>query len=348
MKIRYLKYYLLLFILVSGSACSPRHEEFNTTLLTFGTLLNITLYDVTQKQATAAFTQLENDFRHYNHNWSPWVKGALYKINQHLKQGKTYTLSDTMKTLIQQGIVLSKQSQGLFNPTIGNLINLWQFHLHDKAHNKPPDNKAVLKLVHERPSVNNLVLRGNVLSSTNPAVQLSLGAYAKGYGIQLALNTLKRMGIKDAVINAGGDLGVLGTHGSREWNIGIRDPRKKTVIASVKVKSGENVFTSGDYERFYFYHHKRYHHILDPRTGYPATGFSSVTVIDKDASAADAAATALLIAGPGKWFNIARAMKLQYVMLIDDHDNITMNPKMAKRIKLTSPAANHIFISKAL
>jgi len=345
---RYPGYYLLLVTLIFSSACSPRHSEFNTSLLTFGTLLDITLYDVTQKQATRAFSQLENDFRSEQHNWSPWEKGQLYTINRHLQQGKPYTLPDNMQPLIQQAITLSHQSQGMFNPTIGQLINLWQFHKYNWADIHPPDDKTIQQLVIKQPGVNDLILDGKVLQSTNRAVQLSLGAFAKGYGIQQALDTLKAMGIDNAVINAGGDLGVLGKHGKRQWNIGIRNPREDSVIASVKVKSGENVFTSGDYERFYFYKNKRYHHILDPRTGYPAQGFSSVTVIDKNAGVADAAATALLVAGPEKWLSVARSMKLQYVMLIDENNNITMNPKMARRITLAKPASSHTFISKAL
>ncbi len=342
--------YLLLaiFFVLTSSGCSRRLEESKTTLLAFGTLINITLYDVTAKQANMAFKQLESDFRRYQHDWSPWVDGPLSKANQHFRRGETYTLPAYMVPLIQQGIQLSQLSHGLFNPTIGNLINLWKFHLHDQADVRPPSKQAIQTVLDTHPEATDIRLKGNVISSHNPAVQLSLGAYAKGYGIQLALNTLAKMGIHNAIVNAGGDLGVRGKHGKRHWNIGIRNPRTKGVIASVKAKSGENVFTSGDYERYYFYKNKRYHHILDPNTGYPTVGFSSATVIDRNASLADAAATALMVAGPARWLAIARSMKLKYVMLIDEQGTIYMNPKMAKRISLEKPELDHIIISKAL
>ena len=137
----------------------------------------------------------------------------------------------------------------------------------------------------------------NQLISTNSAVSLNFGAFAKGYGIALEIKKLQALGIKNAVINAGGDLSVIGQHGDRAWNIGIRHPRNDTLLASVKVADNESVFTSGDYERVYYHDNKRFHHILDPRTGYPTQDAQSVTVIHSDAGRADAAATALFVAG---------------------------------------------------
>ncbi len=337
-----------LLMFCSISACSQKKTEYQTTLFSFGTLIDITLYDINVEQATRAFTRLEQDFQSYHHNWSPWETGTLYKLNLALKHGETFSLPDDFIPLIRQSISLGRQSRGLFNPTIGNLINLWQFHRSDEADIQPPSADQIKAFLDSHPGVDDLVLNGHTLSSTNPAVQLSLGAFAKGYGIQKALHTLTQMGISNAVINAGGDLVVSGKHGQRNWNIGIRHPRKESVIASVSLSSGESIFTSGDYERFYMHDNKRYHHILDPRTGYPSQGFTSVTVINRDAGVADAAATALMVAGPGSWFEIARNMKLDYVLLIDSNGTVIMNPKMNKRVKLDKTLTSHIIISEPL
>lgn len=180
----------------------------------------------------------------------------------------------------------------------------------------------------------NLKLDGKKLSSNNSSTQLNFGAFAKGYSIDLSMQYLKKSGIRNAVINTGGDLGVIGKHGNRHWKVGIRHPRKEEVIAWLEVKNNENVFTSGDYERFYIHNNKRYHHILNPETGYPASGATSVTVLHHNASEADAAATALFVAGPKKWHEIALSMGIRSVMLIDDHGKIHMSPKMADRIHL--------------
>jgi len=113
---------------------------------------------------------------------------------------------------------------------------------------------------------------GTLVESHNSDVQLSLGAFAKGYAIDLAMEYLQSQGIENAVINAGGDLRVIGQHGERPWRIGIRHPREDGMIAWLDAEANESIFTSGDYERFYMHDGKRYHHTRDPRTGYHATG----------------------------------------------------------------------------
>ena len=154
--------------------------------------------------------------------------------------------------------------------------------------------------------------------------------------------------IHNAIINTGGDLSVSGTHGNRPWRIGIRHPRKEAAIAWLEASDNESVFTSGDYERYYMHKGKRYHHILDPRTGYPAQGSSSVTVIHDNAAEADAAATALFVAGPQYWHSIALSMGIRYVMLIDTEGTIHMNPAMVERIHFINDATPSILLSQPL
>ena len=175
-----------------------------------------------------------------------------------------------------------------------------------------------------------------------------MGAFAKGYAIDLAIAYLRSWGIENTGINAGGDLRVIGQHGDRPWRIGIRHPREDGVISWLDAEANESIFTSGDYERFYIHAGKRYHHILDPRTGYPAKGTASVTVIHDNAGIADAAATALFIAGPDRWWDIARSMGIHYVMLIDTRGNIHMNPAMAERINFQENSIHHILVSEPL
>ncbi|MDH5485597.1 MAG: FAD:protein FMN transferase, partial [Gammaproteobacteria bacterium] len=144
------------------------------------------------------------------------------------------------------------------------------------------------------------------------------------------------------IVNAGGDIKAIGRHGDRPWHIGIRHPRPEPrqngdVLAAININDNECIFTSGDYERFYDYQGKRYHHILDPRTGWPADQTMSVTVIHSDASLADAAATALFVAGPKDWQTIARKMHLRDVMLVDKQGQIYVTPEMAERLEWISP-----------
>jgi len=344
----------ILLLLMAGfalamSACSKDPvNEHRHTILAFGTLIDITLFDTTEAKANAAFDQLERDFDEYHASWTPWETSDLSRINDAIRTGSEVVVPDSVLPMITASMMLFEQSEGLFNPAIGNLINLWQMHLHEDPDIRPPDAQDIARVLRQNPRMSDIQIDGSVLHSSNPDVQLSLGAFAKGYAIDLALDYLRSQGITNAVINAGGDLRVAGQHGERPWRIGIRHPRADGLIAWIDAQADESIFTSGDYERYYLHDGKRYHHILDPRTGYPATGTSSVTVIHGNAGTADAAATALFVAGPEHWYEIARAMGIRFVMLIDTEGRIHMNPAMKDRINLINPESAHIVLSQPL
>jgi thiamine biosynthesis lipoprotein len=147
----------------------------------------------------------------------------------------------------------------------------------------------------------------------------------------MAIDLLRSRGIGNAIVNAGGDLRAIGRHGNRPWRIGVRDPRGEGVLAAIDTEGDESVFTSGDYERYFVYQGRRYHHIIDPRDGYPTQGVTSVTVIHREAALADAAATALFVAGPGDWPRVAALLGVEQVMLVETSGTIQMTPEMEAR-----------------
>ena len=341
---------ILLTVLMLTAACSNgRSGEYRHTVFAFGTLIEITLYDTTEAKAHAAFERLESDFHAYHASWTPWEVSDLSRINDAIRSGMSATVPPQVLPLITDSQALYESSDGLFNPAIGNLINLWQMHLHEEPDIRPPDAADIARVVGANPSMTDIEIDGATLTSRNRAVQLSFGAFAKGYAIDLSMAYLRSQGIRHAVVNAGGDLSVIGRHGERAWRIGIRHPREDgEVMAWLDAGSDESVFTSGDYERYYFHDGRRYHHILDPRTGYPAMDTASVTVIHDNAGVADAAATALFVAGPERWHATARAMGIKYVMLVDSDGRIHMNPAMQRRIHLANPETSRIVLSEPL
>ncbi len=348
-------YLLLLCTSVLLSACQqpekPLEKQFNHSIFAFGTLIDITLYSVDANTANTAFAQLQKNFDRYHQDWSPWTNGDLAQINKKIAARKPASIPVSLIPIIKESIALSQQSNDYYNPAIGKLINLWQFHRYQETDVKPPSDKEIQTLVAKNPRMSNLsISSNNQLISNNPAVSLNFGAFAKGYAISLEIKKLKKLGIKNAVINAGGDLSVIGRHieqnGDRAWNIGIRHPRNDSLLASIEIADNESVFTSGDYERVYSYKGKRFHHILDPKTGYPTQDAQSVTIIHFDAGRADAAATAIFVAGSKNWKNIAKKMGLRYVMLVDTNSNIHMTTAMQSRIKFINktPPPHKIFI----
>ena len=124
-----------------------------------------------------------------------------------------------------------------------------------------------------------LVIENGAVSSSNPAVQLDLGGYAKGRALDDAVAILKAHGIANALVNIGGNVIALGAHGDRPWRVGIQHPRQPGTLATLDLHDGEAVGTSGDYQRFFEVGGHRYSHLIDPRSRRPATGMQSVTVL---------------------------------------------------------------------
>ncbi len=319
------------------------HDQF----FAFGTLIDLTFYDVDTLRAEQASRALEQAFMQMHNDWHAWQPGALQQMNEQLAEQGQASSDPAMAALIQEANRLSTLSNGLFNPLIGRLVALWGFHDDEPPQGPPPASDRIRKLVEQAPASADVQVDDLQISSRNPAVRYDLGAFAKGYAIDRGIEQLQMLGIEHAIINAGGDLRVSGRHGQRPWRIGIRDPRKTGVLASIELAGDESVFTSGDYERFYDYEGRRYHHIIDPRSGYPANATVSATVIHPIAATADAAATALFIAGPDAWPAIARQMGVEYVMLVDREGRIHMNPAMKARLTFESEP-DTVILSEAL
>lgn len=338
----------LLLGLLAGCSRAPE-QAYKTQLFTLGTVVDISLWNVDQDRAAIAVKAVETVLNRVHREWHAWEPSELTRINAGIAAGETVTLSEEESEVLQRATLLSRQSEGLFNPAVGKLIGLWGFHSSDAPSGPPPAQAMIDPLIKAAASMESLRIEGTRLSSSNPSVEIDLGGFAKGYAVDLSIDALRKLGIHDAIVNAGGDLRAIGSHGGRPWRIGIRLPAKEIgVIASVETHGDESVFTSGNYERYFDYQGKRYHHIIDPRIGYPSEGAISATVISNNGADADAAATALMVAGPSQWKEIARRMGLSQVMLIDADMRVYMTPAMAKRVHFEISPAPEVIVSEPL
>jgi thiamine biosynthesis lipoprotein len=335
---------LLLAALLTG--CSNTGTVFQDRFFALGTLIEVSIYGVDPELAARASAQIEQDFLTMHSKWHAWQPGALSATNEQLATLKPFTPDPAVLPLLQEAGRLSQLSNGLFNPAIGKLIALWGFHDTTLPIGSVPDPTAITALVKQAPGVNDVTFTGTQLVNHNPAVSYDLGAFAKGYAIDRAIERLRKFGIQNAIVNAGGDLRAIGQHGDRPWRIGIRHPRQSGILASLELAGNASVFTSGDYERFFEVDGKRYHHIIDPRSGWPADRTTSVTVIHDNAAMADAATTALFVAGPDDWIETAGNMHIGLVMLIDADGIIHMTPAMQSRIRLEPDTTAEIRLSK--
>lgn len=314
--------------------CEKNQPVHTTQFLAFGTLVDLTIAGITRERSEAVTEIIEKDFQQMHRSWHAWDPGPLGRVNRLVQTEMPFSVPPSVLPLIIRGQSLAAKSDHLFNPAIGRLIDAWGFHSDDPDGHKPPAPELIAALLKSNPKMSDLKLDGIEIKSGNPSLKLDFGAFGKGYGIDLAIQHLRELGIENAILNAGGDLRAIGSRNGTAWRIAIRHPSGNGVIASIQTNGDESIFTSGDYERNFTWKGKRYHHIIDPRTGYPATGTTSVTVIHSDSTTADAAATALFIAGSDQWHIIARQMGIHYVLLIDSAGRLHMNPAMRKRLEL--------------
>ena len=326
---------LLVIALVVLLAACDRQTLHRYQSFAFGTLIEIKIRSDDNALANQASARLFSDFDSMHSDWHAWEPGKLTQTSTMLATGEWFTADKAVLAVIKLAKQYSLLSNGLFNPAIGELIRTWGFQGSEQPR-LPPTQEEIGKLLAELPTVNDIEIDGDRMRGHNPQLKMDLGAIAKGYAVSTGIQKLRDQGIEHALINAGGDLCSIGNQGERPWRIGIRNPSGEGIMASVELENDECVFTSGDYERYFTHDGKRYHHIIDPRSGYPANRASSVTVLHQDGTVADAASTALFIAGPDGWQEIAKKMGVSAVMIVNKQGRIIISPSMQKRVKLES------------
>lgn len=320
--------------LLALSACSDDNRARQAKFYAFGTEIDVSLYGVSSDTANNTVAVLESTFSNTNDTWHAWQPSTLTNINTAIKNGVPIAINADVEAVINQAKNLAMSSQHLFNPAAGKLFELWGYHADNWFESRPPPSKdEINSWLSQIPTMDDISIINGELQSTNNKVKLGFGGFAKGYAVDAAIDALQQQGIKNAIVNIGGDLRAIGSHGQRPWVIGIRHPRKEGMLASVALNDNESMFTSGDYERFFEYQGTRYPHILDPRSGFPARQATSVTVLHENAAKADAAATALFVAGQD-WPQIAASMGIEHVMLARPDGQIELSTKMLERVRL--------------
>ncbi len=202
-------------------------------------------------------------------------------------------VSEPMYAVLASAVGWARRTAGAFDPTVAPLLDLWDI---PSGPHPPPPPGAVAEAL-GRTGWHRVRLDGEGRWVDLGGTEIDLGGIAKGYAIDRAVEALRSAGARDFLVDAGGDLYVAGTKGGRPWRIAIQHPRADRYLRIVEPLEGALV-TSGDYERFFEWEGKRFHHILDPRTGRPARGCQSVTVWAPAAVDADALATAVFVLGP--------------------------------------------------
>jgi thiamine biosynthesis lipoprotein len=233
----------------------------------------------------------------------------------------------------QKALAVARQSDGALDITVYPLVRLWGFF--GKQGPRLPSEREIKECL-KHVGYKYVAVQNGEVRKLRPDIQIDLGAVAKGYAVDEAAKILKQAKIRSALVDFGGDIYAIGEIRNRPWTVGIRNPRGEGEVGGFEI-SDLSTATSGDYERFFEKDGVRYHHILDPKTGYPSRGLISATVISADATLADAWSTATFVLGKEKSLALAEKTEgLQGVVLITPDGKISSSSQLARNFEKNS------------
>jgi thiamine biosynthesis lipoprotein len=329
----------LLLLVLTGTACARRDDVHTVGFVALGTNVSISIAGDEGGHAASAIAEIQALMQRLSVEWYPWTpdhSGELARLNDALARGDSLQVSPELASLLLTTRDMTLVSGGGFDPAVGKLVELWGFTTGDRSSQRPaPSEAAIVAWVADHPRFADLEIQGTRVSSSRRDLKIDLGAIGKGRVIDLAVAILRAHGIHNAVVNAGGKLRAIGTVGTRAWRIGIRDPRRAGTLGGIDVQGDESVSTSGDYERFAIVQGQRVHHLLDPRTGRPTAHTEAVTVLAADATTADGASTAIFLAGPAAWQEVARNLGIRDVLRVDANGTLQISRSLRDRLHLS-------------
>lgn len=293
---------LILLLILAPAGCQRQPAPLVRARFLLDTLVTIKSYDVDRlKRSTLdaavnpAFGRMKTVERRLNVYDK---KSETAKLNRLAGRGDALKVSADMWMALDASKQVAKLTGGAFNPAIGPVTRIWRF---GAGRRVPPNDELRRALEAVRPDKIIMDSEAHTVRLGLRGMLLDLGGIAKGVAVDRAAEVLRRRGLKHTLVTSTSSTKALGPKpGGQPWLIGIESPRPKRrpgLIGVIELRRG-SISTSGDYQRFFIKHGRRYHHILDPKTGYPAGGFMSVTVVTTHSAAfADALSTGLAVMG---------------------------------------------------
>lgn len=330
---------LLAAVLALGACGRP--GLYSQESYVFGTRVEVLVWGVPEPAARAAVAEVLREFDRLHRTYHAWQPSALTELNDALAAGHPLSVDPEMASLLGDAQALAAAGDYLFDPGIGRLVALWGFH-DDSFQAKLPDPVALAEWRAAKPSIADLRIQGQRVDSRNRAVAIDFGGYLKGVALDRAAASLKARGIGNALINIGGNLLALGSKGGPPWRVGIQHPRQPVPLATLELRDGEAIGTSGDYQRYFELDGRRYCHLLDPRTGQPATASQAVTILIPPAADAgkrsDALSKPLFIAGDD-WPALAAKLGVDRALRIDAQGRIEVSAALHARLRYEQDGA---------
>jgi FAD:protein FMN transferase len=324
-------------LLVAACARDPLYSQES---FVFGTRVEVLAWGAPKDQARDAVGEVLREFDRLHRTYHAWQPSEMTALNDAFAAGKPHQVTPEFAGFIREAKAMAAKGDYLFDPGIGRLVELWGFH-DDTFKPRLPDAAKLAELVRAHPSIADVNVNGTTVTSSNKYVALDFGGYLKGVALDRAAAILKSKGIANALINIGGNVMALGSKDGKPWRVGIQHPRQTSPLATLDLRDGEAIGTSGDYQRYFELSGRRYCHLIDPRTGQPATATEAVTVlIPPRADGAtgmwsDVASKPLFIAGTG-WRQVAAKLGIGDVLDVDAAGRVTVTDAMKARVTMVA------------
>ena len=310
---------LLMFVALPAGA-----EWYSRAEAIMGTEVRVELWHEEAASARSAIGAVMDEMHRIDALMSPYKPDSeLSRINREAAQ-KPVVISQEMFDLITRSLEFSKLSGGAFDITFSSVGYLYDY----REHIKPSDAEIAKAL----PGVNyrhlQLDRKRRTIHFARSGVRIDLGGIAKGYAVDNCIALLKKRGITNAIVTAGGDSRLLGDRRGRPWNVGIRDPRRSDDVVTVLPLVDVAISTSGDYERYFEEDGVRHHHIINPKTGKSASGVRSVTVIGPDGVTTEGLTKSVFVRGPEEGMRLIESLPKVDAIIIDAAGNISYSKRL--------------------
>jgi thiamine biosynthesis lipoprotein len=298
-----------------------------------GTIVTFTAWTADEDTAERAFEKAMGELQRMDRLMTDWKREGqpesdVVRINEAAGKHAVKVSPDTL-AVIAASLDMSRRSEGTFDITFAAMRGLWKFD-EDLEKRVPPKDQIEQrkKLINWKDVV--VDAKATTVKLRRQGMRLGLGGIAKGYAVDRAAAILREAGLKDFMVQAGGDLYVAGDKRGKPWMVGIKDPRgtaRDQYFAVAPIR--DHAFsTAGDYERSFVQNGKRYHHIIDPRTGYPATASRSVTIFAPTALQADALDDAVFILGPKKGLALVESIDGVGAVIVDANNKVWTSKRL--------------------
>ncbi len=322
---------------LSVAGCRQHPHLVERSRLAMGSTLHLTAWTNDQPGVEKAFEEVFAEFTRLEKLMSTWIPNSdVQRVNQTAGVQPVQVSAD-VRDVLKTARQISEWTDGKFDVTFGALSGLWKFD-HDQD-NVLPDMREVRRRL---PLIDYRAIQIDDVAGTvflaRKGMSIHLGGIGKGYAIDRGVNILRTRGVRDFMMQDGGDIYVGGRNDGRPWRLGIQDPRGAANHIFAELDLSDGTFsTSGDYERFFMKDGRRYHHILDPTTGEPARGARSVTIVANRGVIADGLSTGVFILGAEAGMALIEKLPDVEGVIVADKNRVLISSGLKGRVRIVAP-----------